>query len=346
MPSFFVVFFLLLLCLPSPGKGNETSSPPVVPPSSCTIRPARQEITLNGFTRARAELAMTAEVSGRLLSVHGDTGDFIESDGIFATVDPTLIEFELASNRIRIKELKRTIVFDSDQVKRYRQLLTSKSSSRARLDELLLQLDRSRLQLEQLQVEGQRLEEMLERHTVKAPPGWRIMERTAEPGQWVAAGTVLGRAGDYQSLVIPLAVTQEELTGLREQKTVPVLIGNRKIKVSGTLYRVSPAFDPVSRKFRIEILLSPDACSSLPLRQGGLQAAVPVTVPDPMRGFLVPAEAVSRRYEEHWLTRSDGEQVRVIVLGSLTDRESGKQLLHITSPSIRAGEHCLLPASP
>jgi multidrug efflux pump subunit AcrA (membrane-fusion protein) len=192
-----------------------------------------------------------------------------------------------------------------------------------------------------------RLQELLDRHIIKAPPGWRIMERSAEPGQWVSAGTVLARAGDYRQLVVPVAVTIPELQSLQAMDVIPVHFSETGISGSGTLYRVSPAFDPVSRKVKAEILIQPETWARLPLKQGGLQAEIPLSIADPMQAFVVPAQAVSERYEEHWLTRPDGSGVRVIVLGpARDDNKTGKDLLRVTSPRIQPGDRFLLAPPP
>lgn len=55
-----------------------------------------------------------------------------------------------------------------------------------------------------------------------------------------------------------------------------------------------------------------------------------------MQAFLVPAEAVEERYEENWLTRENGETLRVIVLGpELSPETTEIRRLRIVSPQIR-----------
>ena len=339
MPRIFFTLCMLLLFSSLPCSA--------APAKVCTARPARQQITLTGFTRARAVLSLTAEVPGRVEQVTADVGDTIAPDGVFARIDPTLTRLELAAKQVAIRQIRRTIEYDTRQVERYRQLLHAKSSSRVHLDELLLKRDRSRLQLEQLQTEILRLQEVLDRHTIKAPPGWRIMQRQVEPGQWVAAGTVLATAGDYRDLVVPLAVTVEELTSMQKADHIPLRFPELGKDGRGMLQKISPAFDPTSRKVRVEILLQPRTLELLPLRQGGLQVEVRVAIADPMHAFLVPRAAVTERYEEHWLTREDGSGLRVIVLGPAGgSRQEHDPLLRITSPELRAGDRFLLSPVP
>ncbi len=339
MPRLLVTLCLLLFSLPLPCSAAGTKF--------CTARPARLRITITGFTRAEAVLPLAAEVSGRVEEILAEVGDTIENNGVFARIDPSLTELELKAKQVMIRQLQRTLDYDSKQVERYRSLLNSKSSSRVRLDELLLKRDQSRLQLEQLQVEVLRLRELLDRHTIRAPAGWRLMERRAEPGQWVAAGTVLARAGDYRQLVVPVALTMDELTSLQAVTKIPLHFPGLGQDGSGTLYRVSPAFDPTSHKVRAEILLDQQTRDRLPLKRGGLETEIRVSVPNPMHAFVVPASAITERYEEHWLTREDGSGIRVIVLGpARVEQKTGDPLIRVTSPQIQAGDRFLLSPAP
>ncbi len=336
---------LLLSCTPTYALTPSAPAGAAQPTDTCTIRPARQQILLSGFTRAQATLDIIPEVSGRCERIAADTGEIIAPDGIFAVIDSTLVKLDQKANSVKQEQLKRKLRFETRQVKRYQQLHSSKSSSLAQLDEQELQRDQSRLELEQLQVEAEQLQELLARHTIRAPVGWHIIERNVEPGQWVASSRVLARAGDYQTLIIPLAVTPAELHSLQQTPLIPISLPAHDLNGSASLSTISPGFDPVTRKIRIELSIDQPTYTKIPFKQGGLRVKIPVHIPDPMHGFLVPAAAVEERYEEHWLTRPDQSRIPVIVLGPAAGQGDGPDLLRITSPDIKAGETFLLHAT-
>lgn len=344
------IFLILSLCclllstVPVYGETPQNSADQRA--STFTVRQAQQQILLTGFTRARATLEIIPEVAGRCLEITADIGETIGNNGIFAVIDSTLVRLDLKANSVSRQQVERKLRFETQQVKRYRQLHTSKSSSRARLDEQELLVDQSKLKLDQLQVEAERLQELLSRHTIKAPPGWRIMERQVEPGQWVPGGRILAKAGDYRTLIVPLAVTPSELFSLQREKSIPLHLPGEDIDGHGSLYRMSPGFDPVTRKIKLEILIDQQTYDTLSLKQGGVRVEVPVRIPDPMHGLLVPERAVVERYEENWLTRENGKQVPVIVLGPANDPDDDLQWLRITSPEITAGDSFKLPPAP
>ena len=104
------------------------------------------------------------------------------------------------------------------------------------------------------------------------------------------------------------------------------------------LHRIAPDFDPLTRKIRIELLLDQPTYDGLSMRRGGMRVEIPVSVPDPMQSLLIPAAAVITRFEENQLVRQNGEQVRVIVLGSAPTTDDGRKWLRIIAPEIRPGD--------
>jgi len=347
MPAIFLsLCYVLLLCQSVYGQHTPQPARQQTSPDIFTIQPALQQILLSGFTRARATLPIAPEVTGRCLKISVDTGETIADNGVFARIDSTLVVLQLKGNNVAIRTGKRTLSYDRQQVQRYQQLVSTKSSSKARLDELELKRDLSAFSLEQLRLKREHLQELLDRHTVKAPPGWVIIERRVEPGQWVQTGTILARAGDYRSLVVPLAVTPAELHTLQQQATIALHLPEENLDGHGNLYHVSPGFDPLTRKINIEILLDQKTYNRLSLKQGGIRVEIPILVPDPMHGFLVPTAAVTERYEEHWLTRKNGSRIQVIVLGPATGPDDSQQWLRITSPEIKNGDIFQFPPAP
>jgi multidrug efflux pump subunit AcrA (membrane-fusion protein) len=79
--------------------------------------------------------------------------------------------------------------------------------------------------------------------------------------------------------------------------------------------RISPAFDPETRKINVELAVT----DTLSENRGGLRAELTLETPDPSGAVLIPAAAVTERYEEFWLTRANGEKIRVLFLGNGPD---------------------------
>jgi len=301
------------------------------------VRAAPHQVVLTGFTRARAAMALVSEVAGRCLEVRADVGDTIAPDGVFARLDATFVRLELEANRIQQRRLANRVAYLTKELKRTQSLVRRRSQAQARLDARQHELDQARFQLQTLEVQGRILAERLARFTIKAPPGWRVIARRLEPGQWVPVGAVVGRVGDFRTLLVPLALT------LREYRALKAMAGHIRLQapelgmsVPARIQRVEPAFDPATRKVRLDLVVA----GGLPEMRGGVRLELRLPLPDPSGAVLVPAAAVSERYQEHWLTKAGGERLRVVVLGPGPEPHT----LRVASPRLKPGDRVLVPA--
>jgi RND family efflux transporter MFP subunit len=305
----------------------------------CQADKATTTITLTGFTRPQTILDITSEVSGRCDEIRADIGEAIPADTIFAHVDSTFIQLELQKNAIARNQEQLTLAFNQKQAERYRHLVTTKASAQTRLEELELKYKQTKLKLQQLNNEHERLRETLARHTIHAPADWLLIERQLETGEWVTTGQSCARVGDYQHLIIPLAVGPEELHYLQSTARFPLHITEVDILGTGSLQRIFPNFDLTTRKTKVEISLNDDTLARITDKRGGLRVEIPIIINDPMQAFLLPVEAIEERYEANWLTRENGQTLRIIVLGpEQTSNSTPTNRLRIVSSQIQTGD--------
>lgn len=306
---------------------------PSLAADTVTALPSKRSVALTGFTRASAVLPVVSEASGRVISVFADVGDAINARGELAVIDSTFIKLDLEANRIQQAKLETRIDYDAKEAARYRNLVDRGSAAQSKLDGLEQTLAANRHELAALKVSERVLEEKLERTHIPAPAGWRITAREIEPGQWVSAGQQVGEAADFSTLVVPYALTPEQYDILRRsQQNLTVKLTEAGLQVPAAIYNVNPGFDSETRKIQVELSLE----GKLPEQRGGLRTELRIEMPEASGTVLLPPQAVTERYEVNWLTRADGAQVRVVVLGN----HSGKDgtLLRITSPEIRPGD--------
>lgn len=296
-------------------------------------RPALERQVQSGFTRARTRLVMSAEAAGRVASVNGDVGDLIGEERPFACLDQTFIDLELKANRAEQDAMQVDRVFYDKEVTRIRRLVSQNSSSQSQLDAAQRNLDKTRVQLESLQIAAQTLGERKQRQCIRPPAGWRVVRRHVEPGQWVNSGEPVVEVGDYRSLRVPFAL---DLAGyealLRQQDHLKVRLPQQEREVAARLLRVSPAFDETSRKIGVEL----EVADGVEKPRGGLRVELALEVPLRTGAVLVPEAALAQRYEQYWLTRPDGTEVKVVYLGR-TDGEQS-DWVQVVSPDVHAGD--------
>ncbi|HDS17199.1 MAG TPA: efflux transporter periplasmic adaptor subunit [Proteobacteria bacterium] len=296
-------------------------------------RPALQTTVLRGYTRARRQQHLVAEESGRCLEVNADVGDLIPAAGSYATLDTTFLDLELQANQAACERLANQMAYWQRELQRFRSLSGGQAVAEARVQEYEQQFDQARLGLAELKVKAEILQERRRRCRIMAPPGWRLIERRLEPGEWLVPGQIVGLAGDYRGLVVPFSLTMEQFRRLEQELAAGTLSlstgGDNPVAIPARLFRVSPAFSASTRKIEIELEVS----EGLEDRRGGIVLELLLTLPEAGGVVEVPAGALFERYGATWLVRDDGVEVRVIKVGVGLDG-----YVQIVGERLKAGE--------
>lgn len=309
---------------------------PAPPKSPVLATAAPRTITLTGFTRARAEAPLVAETPGRVLELFGDIGDALD-DGRFARLDDTFLRLDLDEIAVQQDRLRAQIEFDQREVKRYQELARQSNASASQLDTLEQALRNNGHELRVLEVKARALTERLARTTVRGQTGWRITARSVEPGQWVHEGETIGRAADFSALIVPFALTPEQFEALQAQtEPLALRIPTQGVRVPASIYRANPGFDPETRKIAVDLRID----APLDAARGGLRAELSLQLPERTGAVSLPASALEHSYDEYWITREDGERLRVLLLGE--DRDDPTRV-RVTAPGLSPGDPVRLP---
>ncbi len=284
------------------------------------VEKAFKEVNLRGYTRSIKTAVISAEVTGKLLRLNYDVGDVIGKEDL-ARIDPTFVDFEIKSTRvaleqikIRIKKITSRITFLTREFQRKETLFAKgrtteviRDAAAQELDQAVLELGAIRQEERSLAVTLDQLEEKKARHGVRGPEKWVLTEKKVEVGEVVQAGMPLAVVQDFTQLVVPLAVSADELEGILEKKnSFTGLLEDHPVQVG--VDHISPEFDETTRKIRIQLII-PDA--GMPHR-GGLRFMLPVRCRIP--GMKIPSVAVVNRYANPRVFVKGGEEPTPITI--------------------------------
>lgn len=309
-------------------------------PQVVTAKPSTREATLTAFTRAGTVMTLVNEVAGKVLSVNADIGDTIDESGVFARLDDTFTRLELDKILVQQEKLRSNIAYYAKEVGRFQELVKRDSAAQSQLDKLELELALARHELDSLDVEEQRLREQLQRFIITAPPHWSVMERHVEPGEWINTGEKLAELGDFRVLVAPFGLSPGEFDWLMTQNgsvsiTAPDVPGGPRT-IEARVGRISPGFNPETRKIHVELEIQ----AQPPLMRGGQRVELSMRLPEARDTVLLPRAAVVYKYDEYWVTREDGTEIKVVLLS-----EGPDSTVRVTSPEIKPGDTFLTTQS-
>lgn len=299
-------------------------------PKLFSARPALQKVTLTGYTRARRVMDLVSKEAGYCSQVKSDIGEAIDASGVFALLDTTFIDIAIQQNQSRQQQMNNRIEYLTTGRNRYDRLLQKKSANQATLDEWQYKLDQAGYEQKALELEEKDLLERRKRFQITSVPGWRIISRQVEPGEWVTPGSRLGQAGDFQTLLVPFALSEHEYAALDATSANCTLhLPSEGLSVPARIERIHPDFDPQTRKRTVELAVSEPSF----LHRGGVKTELELILPDLSGAVLVPESALLKSYEEYDLIRPDGQRVNVLYLGP-----GPRGQARVNSPRIKPGD--------
>ena len=294
---------------------------------------ASRVITLTGFTRPRVAMTLVSEESAMCTRVYSDVGDTISKSGHFAELDPTFIKLEIAQLQADLKRLRSDLTYYDKEARRYIKLVKKNTAAQSELDLHIRNFESAEALLRSTQLKLNVDREHLRRYTLRGPVGWRVIKRYIEPGEWVNKGEKVAELGNFKTLLVPYALTIPELKKVRNSKNLSFRLPDLNIKVPAKLERISPDFDPETRKVEVDFEISTGDFDF----RGGLRTELDIKMPDPGGAVVVPKSALFKAYDDTFIVRPDGVRVKVLVLG---DAEDGK--VRVSSRAVRSGEEFLV----
>ena len=308
------ILFFLIAVLFTPGLADADQK--------MIIRKAQKGITISGYTHSKTTIAVSSEVSGKVLRTNYDVGQTIGKKPFFE-IDTTFIDFQIQSTLQSINKIKTSLKKNETNVaflakefvrmdtlhKKDRIAEIERDTAETKLAQARLESDAIRLEKASLEITLQELRERKRRHTIYAPQGWIVLEKIAEKGEIVASGAPLARVGDYRELVIPLYVASVEFAAIRKLPQIfTAQLEGRPVKAA--IHQVNPEFNEKTRKLNIELLLKDYKGE----KRGGLVFNLSLEIE--AQGVLAPREAIVNRYENPRVTvKATQETINVLILG-------------------------------
>lgn len=258
-------------------------------------------IERNGSLRPLQEVHLSLQQEGRLLTLPFHEGEQVEQGALLAQLDDTLLQAQLRKSQAQRRQAEQDL-------KRLQRLQSSRAVAEDELARAITTLDVARAEEEALRIQ-------LQQTRIIAPFTGIISARLAEPGDALSRFSHLLTLIDTSSLYTEIKLSEMVLPGLAIGDEVSLTIDALgPLRFTGTIARIHPLVDEVSRQGTIEVMLNPPPAGAmsgqlcrvqLPLRSG--------------ERLLVPYNALRRdtRGEFLFVVTSDNKVERRAVVSGL-----------------------------
>ncbi|MFU8811991.1 MAG: efflux RND transporter periplasmic adaptor subunit [Balneolaceae bacterium] len=286
-----LIFLLLLISFFIFSCSDDQASPDGSSAISVTTAEIETRDLSDSFSVSSEVMAYTrayvaSRISGLVEEVHYEEGEAVNQGDVLAQIDVRVQKSQLRQAAAALEEAR-------DIRERNEVLYERGAIPRA---ELLT----SRRNLEQAESEAERLKLEIEYGTVRSPVKGVITSRLVEIGNNVSVNERMFTVTDMDLLVIRPGISEMNLTGLEVGQTVNIHLDVYPNKIfKGSIRRIFPSADPITRLFTVEVELHQTTENTV-VRPGYL-ARVRFSSDERREVRTVPSEAVADRNGEHVL---------------------------------------------
>lgn len=227
-----------------PAAEEKTDTVPRVTVVDLLAETTTGDIVMTGRTEAVRRVDLKAETEGRVVDLPAHEGDAVEEDAPLVRLDERDRRARVAEAAQRIKQ--RDIEFEAAQALEKKGL-----NSRVRLAQAQAEREAARAALKEAQME-------LDNTEITAPFAGIVSGRFVETGDYVTPGQNVMSLVDLGSVKAGGFVTEHQVGTLAAGQKASVKSTNGT-KREGTVTFVSPAADPQTRTFRVDVTVpNPD----------------------------------------------------------------------------------------
>jgi membrane fusion protein, multidrug efflux system len=317
-----------------------------------TITPATLSETLKvtGSLSPVRQVALSAEVSGRVVEVNVRAGDAVKAGDVLVRFDTETLDSQIAQAKANAEATRVQLDQAQSDFDRTNDLVSKGLAASNSLDRARTTLDQLTASLRAQETLVANAQTARDRAVVTAPFAGVISDRAVEPGQFAGTGSPLITLVDMTSLEMdataPVSFAPELGVGLSVDISVEGF-GDRQF--TGTIARLNPVANAGSRMLPVYVTLSNEDGAL----RGGMFATGRIVLEARPDGIAVPPGAIRRDadatyvlvIEDDHVTRHEIETVRSWDGGALeevTGLEPGDMVVTEPLPELKAGDQIKL----
>lgn len=309
-------FVALQILKPRPAVSPPVRQLPLVRVTPVEFRKGALPVTGHGLVKPRAEIGLAAEISGKVSYVSPAlvTGGAFSAGDVLIRIDPEPFRAALAQARADRESALATLKLAEQQLARNQQLVAKGFLSRQTLDERIAGRDQAKAALARAEASEDSRRIDLERTTIRAPFGGKVLSEKIDLGETVQPGKELARIFADEVVEIPVSLTDRDVALITDPWRDNAYVGNEKVPATvtvehgnaryawpGRVDRIEAAVDSATRTFNVVVRVDKPAARGTPVSAGaaspppllvGMYASVEIAGRDQGRYAVVPRRAL------------------------------------------------------
>lgn len=286
---------------------------------------------ISGQLTPAREASVRAQVGGSLVALTVDRGQSVRAGAEIARISSRDLEATRASAQAAVRSAETALDVARSEADRTRNLVTGGALAARDLEQAQNGVSAAEAQVAAARARLTSVEQQLDDTSVKAPFAGIVSTRQASIGDIVAPGTELLTIIDPSSMRLEALVPSDQVPQLRPGSSVRFTIRGAPGEFTGTIDRINPTADPVTRQVSCFVTL-PNTGGRL---IAGLfaEGRVDSVIRD---GIVVPIAAVDETGVRPTITRVRADKAEVVPV-TLGARQVDTERIEITG-GVEAGD--------
>jgi RND family efflux transporter MFP subunit len=261
--------------------------------SVVTPQPAgdSERLRLSGSVVAPRRASLSVATDGLVVQRAVDIGNRVAQGQLLLELDATLAQTDLAHATAALHEATANRDEARRQLDEAQRLRADKHVSENEVLSRQALLAVSEAQVEAAQARQRSAQEVIRRHSLRAPFTGVISSRSTDVGEWVSRGDAVFELVGLDELYVDVSVPQEHFDRIDETAPVEVCTDNRPVRCSeGRIAAQVPVVSSATRSFQLRVGVDSDELALLP----GASATVVLSVGGSVQALRVPSGVLIR----------------------------------------------------
>lgn len=195
--------------------------------------PLTDKLVAAGTVIADEQVSITAETSGRVVSIHFEEGTMVKKGDLLVSINNSDLLAQIARNSYQVQ-------LAGEREQRQRSLLQKQGISQQTYDQALTELST-------LKAEGALLQAQLDKTLIKAPFAGQLGLRQISEGSYVSPGMTIVSLANTQPVKIEFSVPERYAPFITKGSPISFSVENRTGSFEASVYAIEPVVDQRTR---------------------------------------------------------------------------------------------------
>ena len=219
-----------------------------------------EKLNYTGLIEAWKEISISPDVGGKIVAIHVEEGDRVQNGQLLAEMDTRTIRLQLDQARAGVAVAEANYKDAQRNKERMERLSQEKAVSEQQYEKIMLAFEAAEAQLQQATAAMNLADHQLDVSLMKAPFSGIIASKNAEVGD--VFNPMMGGPGvltlvDFSRAKIAIDVSHQDIVKIEKGQSVLLQVSAfPEMSFQGRVSIVNLAADPMSKKFRVEVMVN------------------------------------------------------------------------------------------